>query len=272
MQKILLLIKTSRPLLWSIGPLVFLIGLSSSSGTVTPLAIFQIILLSFPYCILAYGINDIYDYESDKINPRKRLLQGIKLEPKYHSFIKKSSIIALLLIVTSALFSLSVMNIVGALILLFFTYYYSAPPLRFKERPPLDSISNGMLYFLGPCLMGVSFGSWTLADSIQIFFTTFCVMGFHAFTTIMDYEPDKRAGERTFAIAFGKRAASLFALTVFIVVLLFGKFENIEINYYLIFCSLLFLIIFIFPSERLASLFGKLIFIGFLITAAIYLL
>jgi len=32
----------------------------------------------------------------------------------------------------------------------FFSYFYSAKPLRFKVRPPLDSIANATIYFFGP--------------------------------------------------------------------------------------------------------------------------
>jgi 4-hydroxybenzoate polyprenyltransferase len=77
MNKFLLLIKVSRPLSWAVFPLVFLLGLIvsgniSGSITITPLAILQILLLSFPYCTFLYGINDVYDFEADQINPKKR--------------------------------------------------------------------------------------------------------------------------------------------------------------------------------------------------------
>ena len=74
---ILLLIGVSRPAGWSTLPAFFLMGfISSGSTTITPLLILQILLLSFPVCIAGYGINDIYDYESDKINPRKGFIEG----------------------------------------------------------------------------------------------------------------------------------------------------------------------------------------------------
>jgi 4-hydroxybenzoate polyprenyltransferase len=41
---------------------------------------------------------------------------------------------------------------------------------------------------------------------------TAMVMGFHAYSTIMDYSVDKKIGVKTFATIFGKRNAS-FLLT-----------------------------------------------------------
>jgi len=83
-------------------------GSVSSGGTaITPLFILRVLLLSFPFCIDGYGLNDIYDYESDKLNPRKGLIEGIKSEPKYYSFVKNVSFfVILLLLLTSFLMSL----------------------------------------------------------------------------------------------------------------------------------------------------------------------
>ena len=48
---------------------------------------------------------------------------------------------------------------------------------------------------------------------------TAMVMGFHAYSTIMDYNVDKTIGVKTFATIFGKRSASFFALFVSILTL-----------------------------------------------------
>ncbi len=271
MGKLVVLVKTSRPLGWAIAPLVFLIGFSFSPGGLTFLPILQILLLSFPYCIFLYGINDIYDYKSDKLNPRKKLLEGIKLEPRYHSFIKRVSIAVVFLLVTSSLLTFNISNILGILLLLFFSYFYSAPPLQFKERPPLDSLSNGILYFFAPFVIGYSFGNSFFTIPLKIYLTTVCAMGLHSFSTIMDYSADKKVGDKTFSVVLGKRSAAIFAFFLFTFILLFARFESAAITYYLLFCSLLFSITAIHPSEKLASSFFKLIFAGFIITAMAFL-
>ena len=90
MKNFLVLLKTSRPIGWIIAPLVFLVGLSYSGADLSFLPILQMLLLSFPYCLFVYGINDVYDYESDKLNPRKKFIEGVKLKPIHHPLIKKA--------------------------------------------------------------------------------------------------------------------------------------------------------------------------------------
>lgn len=271
MNRLKILIKTSRPLGWVLAPLVFMLGYSLLQQELTILSIIQILLLSFPFCIFLYGINDIYDYNSDKINPRKKLLEGIKLDLKYHQFVKKVSKKAALILLLSSVITFNILNFAGMILLLFFSYFYSAPPLRFKEKPPLDSFANGILYFFAPFLLGFSFGGDTF-PSINLYLISACVMGIHSFSTIMDYSVDKKIGDTTFAVVYGKKTASIFALLVFSAALLFGRFEKVVVDYYLFFCGFLFLIISIFPSEKIASLFFKLIFIGFIITATIFII
>lgn len=267
MNRLTFLYKVSRPLGWLIAPLVFFIGLFYSGAELTLLPMLQALLLSFPYCIILYGINDIYDYESDKLNPRKK---PIELNSERIYSIKKVSAIVALLLIISSLLTLDISNIAAMVSLLFLSYHYSATPLRFKERPPLDSFSNGALFFI-VFAIGFSFGKTVFEIPPKIYFVALCVMGIHSFSTVMDYSADKKAGHTTFAGALGKRTASLFALVVFVSSFLFSKIGNVSINYYFIFCSLLFSIAAIYPSERLASILFKLVFAGFIATAVSFL-
>ena len=119
-DKLILLLKTSRPIFWIVQPLVFLISLFISGAALSSLSIIQLILLSFPYCIFLYGINDVYDYESDKLNPRKGLVEGIKLKPKYHDFVKRVSywMIGVLMVVSILTFNFTSLLISILLLLL----------------------------------------------------------------------------------------------------------------------------------------------------------
>ena len=85
----------------------------------------------------------------------------------------------------------------------------------------------------------------------------------------MDYMADKAAVQRTIAVVFGKRAASIFSCAAFLSAYLFANIGRQYINY-LAFCSLIFLISAIFPSEKLAAFLFKLIFLGFIITALLF--
>lgn len=182
-----LLVKVSRPCGWILGPLIFLFGFLYSEALYSTAAILELVLLSFPFCVFLYGINDIYDYKSDRINPRKGSFEGIKLRPEHYTFVKRISFIFALLLATSSILSWNLSNFIGISLLLFFSFQYSAPPLRLKEKPPLDSFSNGILYFYAPFLMGFSFGGHILMLPPKIYFVTLATMGIHSLSTIMDY-------------------------------------------------------------------------------------
>lgn len=264
------IIKTSRPAGWIIVPFIFLLGFSPTGARLTFLPILQILMLSFPYSLFLYGTNDIYDYETDRLNPRKKLIEGVKLNPTHRPIIKRASMIVACLLIATSVLTLNTANIFGMLSLLFVSYYYSAPSIRLKERPPLDSLSNGA-GFLSVFLIGYSFGGTILEIPLKAYLIAACVTGLHAFSTIMDYSTDKKVGQKTFSIAFGKRTAALFALATITLTLTVVKFETAALRYYLAFCSLLFLASSVNPSEKLASIFFKMIFIGFIVTAIVFL-
>lgn len=261
MKNLSVLLKTSRPVCWVIAPLIFLRGWSASGAGLTWPIMLQALMLSFPYCVLLYGINDIYDYRSDNINPRKKLIEGIVLKPKNRRFVKNVAMFAGFLLAVSALPAFNIANFTGMVLLLFFSYYYSAPPLRLKERPPLDSFSNGVGYYFAPFLMG--FGAFNVP--LKVYLIALFVMALHAFTTISDYTADKKSGQKTFAIVFGKKTASAFLMAASIIVLMFAG-PSIITSIFMLSCALFALVTILFPSEKLALLFFRLIFVGFILT------
>jgi 4-hydroxybenzoate polyprenyltransferase len=227
MRSLILLVRVSRPLGWVVAPLVFVIGLYYSGANPSLTSLIQIVLLSFPFSIIFYGINDIYDYDSDKLNPRKTILE---FKEENRSLIKRASVFVSICLLASSILTLDLSNVTGMFLLLAVSYLYSAPPVRLKERPPFDSISNGVLFFLAFSL-GYSFGGDIWDIPLKIYFVAFCVMGIHSFGTVMDYRVDKKAGQKTLAVVFGKRAASIFSFAAFVSALLFADIGRPYINY-----------------------------------------
>jgi 4-hydroxybenzoate polyprenyltransferase len=289
MNKFLLLVKESRPIGWILGPLVFLIGMTvSGSIIITPVSIFQILMLSFPGCIFVYGMNDVHDYESDKLNPRKTAVGGWidpKLEPEYHRYVTHVSIFVVLLMFLSSFLTLNITNILAMVVLVASAHLYSAPPVRLKERPIIDSVSNGMIVF-STFLLGFSFSGSIFNMGIDIYLLTAVAVGAHAYTTIMDYEFDKNAGYKTTAVVFGERGTSLFALFIFVLTFCVAKLSPLiyppTLNpissrlwfyycYYLAFGSLLFLITLAHPSKKMAAYFSLFLGAASVIVIIIYL-
>ncbi len=266
MRSLRVLITLSRPLGWLLAPLVYLIGLFYSGATLSGVSILQIMLLSFPFCIVLFGINDIYDYGSDKLNPRKNPLD---LTDKDFHVIKSSAVVVILGLLLSAVLTKSVFNIAIMVLLIFFSYFYSAPPLRFKERPPLDSVSNGLIFLLVFAL-GYSLGKPVYDIPLKIYLVGLCVSGIHAYSTVMDYDTDNAVGHKTFSTVYGKRTACLYALLCFLSALFFAKIGRDSINYYFAFCSIIFVVAFIHPTRRVAYFLFRLIFAGFMVTALVF--
>lgn len=168
-----------------------------------------------PYNLLMYGINDVYDYESDIKNPRKGGIEGMKEAKSFHPTILKASV------VLNAPF-LVYLFIIGdwpsRLVLAFVIFMvvaYSLKGLRFKEKPLLDSITSS-LHFVGPLLFALSLQGFP--ESAWPFVAAFFLWGMasHAFGAVQDIIPDRKGGIASIATAFGAR------LTVWLCLLLYA--------------------------------------------------
>jgi lycopene elongase/hydratase (dihydrobisanhydrobacterioruberin-forming) len=268
-QKIFLLLKISRPVFWVVGPIIFLIGLKYSGEHLQIISALQMLFLAFPLSLFVFAINDLYDFKSDMINPRKKGFAKINLKNKQYDFITKNAILAGILVIISSVIALNFFNIISMLFLVFLTYYYSAPKLRLKERPPLDSISNGVMIFLIFAL-GFSFNGSFSAMPIELYLVCVGVMGFHAVTTTADYSSDKKAGQKTFAVRFGKRVALAFAIILSIIVFFLIDLRAIFRIFFLIYIGFI-LILFFFPKEKIVNILCQIIYVIFIVAAFLFI-
>ena len=267
LRRFLILMKISRPPLWVALPLVFCMGLAygqrgltSPAFHFTPLIIFQMFMLSFPICLFTFGLNDVYDYASDQLNPRKKGIEGILLETRYHRMVKIAALAVGIVFLCVSAATVNLANVYFSVTLLCLSYVYSAPPWRLKIRPPFDVVSAGILGFFAPFALGYSFVDDATALPLHAYYFTCCVMGLHAFSTIMDYDVDKRSGDRTFAVAYGKRAAALFPAAIFLCSLFI-----VRVNYirgFFMACLVLFIVVAVMPSERIARYSFLAMFLG----------
>ncbi len=251
LEKLAVIIKTSRPFHWIPLPIVYFLGLKAAGIRPEAIHFLQAFSFSFPLSLIICGVNDVYDYESDLLNKRKRFWQGIVLDKAYHSLVLKASAIAAAFIMMVSLLSFNIYNISVALVSIAVAYAYSMPPIRIKERPPFDSILNSA-YFLLPFMLGYSF-SGSLDIPFYVLPVSLLLIAGHAYSTVVDYSSDKKAEMRTFAIAFGKRAAAAFSLVLSIIA--FFIFSWPPFLYISIILAILcYLIVLIFPFEKLALL------------------
>lgn len=231
-QHTVMLVKSSRPPGWTFGPILYGIGaihsgsIPKSSGLLV-VCLAQIFTLSFPLCIVVFGINDVYDYTSDLLNPRKSStsLEGTILPPAHHAFVYRAAVTssALTLGVSLLPYLCAPSNLglwqthvpaLSTAALVALGWMYSAPPFRFKEVPILDSVSNGLIVWLS---WFVGFSSccalvgrrWDITDipskGLVLGLVTASV---HALGAAADIEADMIAGQRTVATVLGRRGCA----------------------------------------------------------------
>jgi 4-hydroxybenzoate polyprenyltransferase len=268
MARLLLLIQVSRPIVWLVLPLVYGLGMQAADVAPNSIAIAQMLLLTFPMNLIGCGLNDIYDYESDRRCPRRRAVWGAVIRPADRPFVWQACVAMMPVVVFGGCISRNWDNFITTVSLILVAWLYSVPPARLKERPPLDSLANGLGYFYFPFAMGYSLGADIRTIPARYYFLTLCVCGVHALATAVDYEADRAAGHRTFAVVAGRRAAAAFAFAAFLITWLFVEFRNPPVHAYIAVCTFATLAAAMVPRDRVILAACITIFVGFLIAAA----
>ena len=202
------LLKLSRPRFWFYLAGPALLGVVYASTT--PSNLFDLsnvlFLLYFliPANIMLYGINDYFDREVDKRNPKKNDKEAMYSSSRLVDF----------LIVLSALSAVPLLMVLPQrtylilAVFLLLSIQYSAPPLRFKTKPFLDSVSNG-LYVL-PFFIGYFYVSGKYPPTSVFLGAWAWTMGMHTFSAIPDIKPDREAGIQTTATFIGRKSSFMY--------------------------------------------------------------
>lgn len=208
---------SSRPLSWVNTAYPFAAAYLLAGGRVDLVWVVGTLWCLVPYNLLMYGVNDVFDYESDIRNPRKGGVEGVVLDRSLHR---------------TTLWAVAVTNVpfVLALVLLgdlrstlvlavsvFAVVAYSAPRLRFKERPFVDSLTSST-HFVSPAVLGIAlaggaFDPVTLA-ALGGFFAW--GVGSHAFGAVQDIEADRAGGISSIGTVLGARVTTCFALLAYV--------------------------------------------------------
>ena len=207
MKKLRTIFSISRPISWVNTAAPFVAGYILSVGKVDALFVVGAVFFLIPYNILMYGINDIFDYESDKNNPRKNSVEGAVATPAIHRSIWWACAVSVLPFVAYLLLQGGLAAKLWLTVLLFDVVAYSMKGLRFKEIPLLDSFSSST-HFYGPLLYGLLLGGALSGYWYAIAAFVGWGMASHAFGAIQDIQFDREAGIHSVATAFGARATA----------------------------------------------------------------
>lgn len=210
LDKIKMLIATSRPVSWVNTAYPFAVGYLIASQSADAVLIVGTLFFLVPYNLVLYGVNDVFDYESDMNNPRKGGVEGAVTPKKFHPIILWTSVLlSLPFVVVLILEGNTVSNVTLALVM-FFVLAYSAKGLRFKEVPILDSITSS-LHFVGPLIYALSFFSFPVGFWPYVVAFFLWGMASHAFGAVQDIVPDTKAGIHSIATVFGPAATVKFS-------------------------------------------------------------
>ncbi len=211
---------TSRPVSWINTAFPFLVGYLLASQGISFPGLIGFVYFLFSYNLMLYGVNDIYDYESDIKNPRKNSIEGgLLLKQKHQSL----WIAIALLNLPFALYFLATGTAISKILfvlIIFFAFSYSAKPLRFKEVPFLDSI-NSALHFVLPFVFGLAY-----AQSNNYYWPAIIAfmawgMASQAFGAIQDIKPDRAANIKSIATVMGARRTNIFVISLYLLCCVF---------------------------------------------------
>lgn len=215
----------SRPISWPNTAYPFAAAYLVTSGSFSVTFWVGTLFFLIPYNLLMYGINDVFDYESDIRNPRKGGMEGAVEQKVFHPVIIWSSVLSTIPFVAYLLFVGSTLANIVLAALVFFVLAYSMAGLRFKEIPILDSVTSS-IHFVGPMIYAMTLTG--LKPQYIPYIIAFFLWGLasHAFGAVQDIIPDRKGGLASIATVFGARATSrlvtVFYLVSSVIVILQG--------------------------------------------------
>ncbi|WP_295627835.1 prenyltransferase [uncultured Corynebacterium sp.] len=216
MRTILSVLGASRPISWVNTAFPFGAAYLVAGGSLDLVFWLGVVFFLVPYNIAMYGINDVFDYESDIRNPRKGGVEGAVLSKDLHAALLWASAIT---VVPFAVYLYAAGTWASAAwlsVALFAVVAYSAPGLRFKERPFLDSVTSST-HFVAPALVGGAMAPGPLGGGFWLAMLSFFLWGLasHALGAVQDVRADRDGGLSSIATVLGARTTARLATVTY---------------------------------------------------------
>ena len=200
----------SRPFSWINTAYPFAAGyLLATEGRIDVALVVGTLYFLIPYNLLMYGVNDVFDYESDLRNPRKGGIEGALADPATARTVHRRILLACAVTNVPVLAWLLALGDAAAAavlaVVVFLVVAYSAPRLRFKERPVVDSVTSAM-HFVGPLWYALVLADADLgvrtAWPVLLAFVAWGVAS-HSFGAVQDVRADRAGGIASVATVLG---------------------------------------------------------------------
>lgn len=207
-------IGSSRPISWINTAYPFAAAYLMVAGRVDLTLVVGTVYFLVPYNLLMYGINDVFDYESDLRNPRKGGIEGVVLSRRWHRLTLWSAAVSNVPFLVYLLAVGSTAARVTLVVSVLAVVAYSAPGLRFKERPVLDSLTSST-HFVSPAVLGLVIADGRASVPVVATFVAFFLWGVasQAFGAVQDVTADRAASIASIATWLGARRTVRFAMT-----------------------------------------------------------
>jgi 4-hydroxybenzoate polyprenyltransferase len=208
---------SSRPLSWVNTAFPFAAAYFVTTREIDLLLVLGTIYFLIPYNLAMYGINDVFDYESDLRNPRKGGVEGALLDPRVH---RTTLVAAVATNIPFLAYLFAVGSPLSCLVLavsVFAVIAYSAPGLRFKERPFIDSITSST-HFVSPAVFGLVIAGAVFTSELVAILVAFFLWGIasHAFGAVQDVVADREGGIASTATVIGAKATVRLAFVSYV--------------------------------------------------------
>lgn len=227
MNNIKILLNSSRPISWVNTAYPFAAGYIMAGGGINATLIIGTLFFLIPYNLLMYGVNDVFDYDSDILNPRKGGVEGAITQKSKHNLILWSSTLMCVPFVIALIFMGNLTSTMILAGLLFFVAAYSVKGLRFKERPFIDSVTSS-IHFVGPLIFALSLLG-VMSNTAMMVVGAFFLWGIasHALGAVQDIIPDRAGNINSIATILGARKTIwlviiCYSLAVILTVLIGG--------------------------------------------------
>jgi 4-hydroxybenzoate polyprenyltransferase len=195
---------SSRPLSWVNTAFPFAAAYLTVTREIDLAWVLGTIYFLIPYNLAMYGINDVFDYESDLRNPRKGGVEGALLDRGMHRTTLWAAALTNIPFLVYLVIVGSPLSWLVLAISIFAVIAYSAPGLRFKERPFVDSITSST-HFVSPAIYGLVLAGATFTPQLWLLLGAFFLWGLasHAFGAVQDIVADREGGIGSIATAIG---------------------------------------------------------------------
>ena len=205
----------SRPISWPNTAYPFAAAYLVTGGTFDVTFWVATLFFLIPYNLLMYGVNDVFDYESDIRNPRKGGLEGAVEQKAFHPIIMQAAVLSTIPFMIYLLTIGSFASNGIFTLLIFFVLAYSVAGLRFKEIPVLDSITSS-IHFVGPMIYALTLTGFE--SQFIPYVAAFFLWGAasHAFGAVQDIIPDRAGKLASVATVLGATATTRIVILLYL--------------------------------------------------------